>query len=359
MGIYKRGKVWWMSITYEGRQIRRSTETTDKKLAMKVYAKVLTEITEGKWFEKRPQEDRTFREMMEKYLGEYSILKTPHGQLRDRSASVHLLGFFGDTLLKAITPPLIVDYKSMRRKKGVKPATIERELCIMKRAFNLAIREWEWVDRNPVARVSKERFNNQIDRWLSAEEEERLLGASPVWLREIIVFALNTGMRQGEILDLRWPYVDLSRRTATVMRSKNGDRRTIPLNGQAMEALKARGKVRHIKSDYVFASKVGSRLEKRNLARAFYLAMDRAVVENFRFHDLRHTFATRLAQAGVDIYTIAKLLGHKDIRMTQRYAPHCTESLRGGVDVLEGFITILSQSGEIKEKGLRKNSVTP
>ncbi len=359
MGIYKRGKVWWMRLTFEGRQLRRSTETTNKRLAQKVHAKVITEITEGKWFDIKPEEDKTFREMMDKYLEEYSILKTPNGQCRDRVISEHLLGFFGDTLLKAITPPLIVDYKAMRRKKGSKPATIERELCLIKRAFNLAIREWEWVDKNPVSRVSRERFNNQIDRWLSSKEEARLLEASPGWLREVIVFALNTGMRQGEILDLRWPYVDRGKRTAAVMRSKNGDRRTIPLNEAALGVLALKSKVRHIKSDYVFASKVGTRLEKRNLARAFYQAMDRAVVEDFRFHDLRHTFATRLAQAGVDIYTIAKLLGHKDIRMTQRYAHHSTESLRGGVDVLEEFSTILAQSGKNQEKRVTRKAVTP
>jgi len=127
MGIYKRGKVWWMRLTFEGRQLRRSTETTNKRLAQKVHAKVITEITEGKWFDIKPEEDKTFREMMDKYLEEYSILKTPNGQSRDRVISEHLLGFFGDTLLKAITPPLIVDYKTMRRKKGSKPATIERE----------------------------------------------------------------------------------------------------------------------------------------------------------------------------------------------------------------------------------------
>jgi len=138
------------------------------------------------------------------------------------------------------------------------------------------------------------------------------------------------------------------------MRSKNGDKRTIPLNKAALGVLALKSKGRHIKSDYVFATKVGIRLEKLNLARVFYQAMDRAVVADFRFHDLRHTFATRLAQAGVDIYTIAKLLGHKDIRMTQRYAHHSTESLGGSVDVLEKFSTMKAQSGEIKEKGLWK-----
>ncbi|MBE9528525.1 MAG: site-specific integrase, partial [Proteobacteria bacterium] len=289
--------------------------------------------------------ERTFDEMIDKYLSEYSISKTENGQIRDKSIAKGLCAFFGSYRLREVTPPLIVDYKAKRRKDGVKPSTIERELCLMKRAFNLAVREWEWVDKNPNHRVSKERYNNTIDRWLSFEEEKRLLRACPDWLQLIVIFALNTGMRQGEILDLRWSYVDLSRRTATVMRSKNGERRTLPLNEQALEVLRAKGKVRHLKNDYVFASQTGTRVIKRNLARAFSQAREKAVVEEFRFHDLRHTFATRLAHAGVDLYTVAKLLGHKDIRMTQRYAHHSVESLRSGVDVLDRSVTIQSQSG--------------
>ncbi len=169
------------------------------------------------------------------------------------------------------------------------------------------------------------------------------------WLREIVAFALNTGMRQGEILDLRWPCVDLFRKTATIMRSKNGERRTIPLNQAVLDVLKSKAKVRHIKSDYLFSSGNGTRIIERNLQRAFGQAIERAKIKDFRFHDLRHTFATRLVQSGIDLYTVVKLLGHKDIRMTQRYAHHCPESLRGGVDALQKFITILSQSEDFEK----------
>jgi integrase len=337
MGLYKQkdSSVWWMSFNYKGKQIRKSTETKNKRLADKIFAMCVTKVTEGKWFEKQEVEDKTYEEMVVKYLEEYSISKTESGKVRDKCIVQNLSPFFGGLLLKDITPPLIVDYKAKRRKENAKPATIERELCLLKRAFNLAIREWEWTEKNPVARVSRERFNNTIDRWLSYEEEYRLFEACPVWLLQIVVFALNTGMRQGEILDLRWTYVDLFRKTATIMQSKNGERRTIPLNQNALTVLKARAKVKHLKDVHVFASKVGTRKEKRNLARAFYQAMEKAQVEEFRFHDLRHTFATRLVHAGVDLYKVSKLLGHKDIRMTQRYAHHYPESLRDGVEVLD------------------------
>ncbi len=209
-----------MRFSHDGKQIRRSTETSDKQLAEKIHAKVLLQIVEGKWFDKPACEDKTLQDMLDKYLAEYTISKTESGQPRDGTNAKHLKAFFGNPLLKEITPPKIVDYKAWRRREGKAPATIERELCLLKRGFTLAIREWEWVTDNPVLKVSKERFNNQIDRWLSVNEERRLLEACPDRVREIVIFALNTGMKQGEILDLKWPYVDLKRRTATVMKSK-------------------------------------------------------------------------------------------------------------------------------------------
>lgn len=356
MGLYKRGQVWWMRFTYNGRQVRRPTETTDKRLAEKIYHKVMAQVAEGKWFERSPDENKTFTEMIEKFMTEYSITKTPSGQVRDRVIATHLKSFFGNRILKEVTPSSIVDYKANRRKEGMAPATLARELCLLKRAFNLAVKEWEWCKDNPVSKISGERFNNQIDRWLSHKEEERLLTACPGWLKGIIIFALNTGMRQGEILDLEWPHVDLFRKTITIMRSKNGERRTLPLNQSALEVLKSRAKVRHIKGNHVFVSQSGTRIIQRNLLRAFYPAMETAKIENFRFHDLRHTFATRLVQAGVDLYTVSKLLGHKDVRMTQRYAHHCPESLRGGVEVLDKISTNLVQSAQM---GISPMSVTP
>ncbi len=349
MALYKRGQVWWMCFTYKGQQVRRSTETSDKRLAEKICRKVMTQIDEGKWFERPPDDDRSFQQMMDKYMTEYSISKTRSSQVREKVIAANLKSFFGDRLLKEITPSMIVDYKSARRKDGILPATIERELDLLRRAFNLAVREWEWCSTNPVSRISRERFNNQIDRWLSPEEEKRLHASCQEWLREIVIFALNTGMRQGEILDLKWPCVDLFRKTVTIMRSKNGERRTIPLNQAALEVLKSKARIRHIKSDYVFSSGNGTMIIGRNLQRAFCKALEKAKIKEFRFHDLRHTFATRLVQSGIDLYTVAKLLGHKDIRMTQRYAHHCPESLRSGVEVLQKFITILSQSEVLQE----------
>lgn len=205
----------------------------------------------------------------------------------------------------------------------------------MGHAFNLAIKEWEWVKENPVSKVSKERLSNLRERWLSFEEEEKLLRASPKWLQEMIIFSLETGLRQSELLNLQWPQVDLYRRTITLLEQKNRAIDTLPLNERAMEVLRARAKVRYLRSTHVFCNKKGNRIDPRNLLRAFYDAVDRAGIERLRWHDLRHTFATRLAQAGVDLYKIQKLGRWKEISMLSRYAHHYPESLRDGVEVLD------------------------
>ena len=221
---------------------------------------------------------------------------------------------------------------------------------MLSKAFNLAVREWEWLKDNPVSRVQKERETNEVDRWLTEEEERRLLGNSPDWLRKIIVFALNTGLRQDELLSLEWNRVNLLRKTIIIQKTKNNRPNTLPLNSIALNVLlkKHECKVRNLKNDLVFSSQVGTKIGKRNLIRAFALALEKAEIKDFTYHCLRHTFATRLAQNGVDIYKIAKLLNHKDLKNTQRYSHHCPESLMVGVQVLEKFdynLTTMAQNG--------------
>src|SRR5262249_35051665 len=157
---------------------------------------------------------------------------------------------------------------------------------------------------------------------LTEEEETRLLAVCPSWLRELLLFALHSGMRLGEILALTWIGVDLFRKTVTVFRSKNGERRTVPVNQTVMTVLKEKGKVRRVNTELVFPSRTGTRIDANHLRRAFRAATTRAGLQDFHFHDLRHTFATRLVQSGVDLYKVQRLLGHKSPMMTQRYAHH-------------------------------------
>ena len=207
MGLFKRGSIWWMSFFYKGKRYRKSAETEDKKFAQRIYDKVKGEIAEGKWFDKLPGEDKTFREMVERFETEH--LSQLASYKAAKSYVTQLKNFFGDYLVSEVTPSLINEFKLKRKAQGVKPATIRRQFDILKRAFNIAMKEWEWCSSNTVTRVSLERANNARDRWLTIDEEEKLLQVCPQWLKEIVVFALNTGCRLSEIRFLTWKGADL------------------------------------------------------------------------------------------------------------------------------------------------------
>jgi site-specific recombinase XerD len=247
----------------------------------------------------------------------------------------HLSPFFGESNLLSISPKMVSRYKVLRNDEGAAPASVNRELSMLSKAFNLAIREWEWLRDNPASRVPKDKENNERDRWLTKDDEKKILDNSPEWLREIIIFNLNTGLRLQELLSLEWSRVNLLRRTILIQETKNGSPKTLPLNKIALEVLNQRSKVKSIKNDLVFFNSNGKKINPHVLRTSFYTVLSKVGIDNLWLHDLRRTFATRLAQAGVDLYKISKLLGHKDIKMTQRYAHHCPDSLRDGVEILE------------------------
>ena len=342
MGVFKRGGVWWMRFAYQDRQVRKSTETTNRKLAGRIYDKILGEIAEGKWFERMPGEEKTFREMMERYMAEHSI-PNKASTVRDQTSLNRLLPFFGDYAITQIAPRLINEYKSLRRSDGIATSSINRELALMKHAFTLAIREWGWVDDNPVKRIAMEKEPPPRDRWLTYEEEEQLLLAAPNWLGPMIVFAVETGCRKGEMFSLGWNAVDLFGKVITIDGTKTGEKRSIPLTGRAVEILNARRKqragvrsvIRSLKGNLVFNYPEGQKVDSYKMDWAFKKALEETGVEGFRWHDLRHTFASRLAQAGVETYTIQRLMGHRSFTTTQRYAHHYVESLRRGIGFLE------------------------
>lgn len=323
MGLFKRGSVWWMRFSYRGKLVRQSTETDDKRLAQKIYYKAKGQATEGKWFDK--PKDRGFKELVEKYMSE---------AISERSRSScesylkRLVEFFGDCRLSELTANRVNELKTYFKARGEAVASINMKLKILKRMFNLASKDWEWLDRNPIASVSLLPGANKRTRWLTSEEEGRIFHHSPPWLKEINLFALHTGCRLGEILSLSWGEVNLFARTILIATSKNNEPRTIPMNQIIFDLLKEKSKIRSIQDGRVFPFK------KCAVQYRFRLASERARVEDIHFHDLRHSFGSRLVQAGVDLYRVQKLLGHKSPLMTQRYAHLSIEALKPTVEAL-------------------------
>jgi len=344
--------LWWMSARIQGRRVQKSLETSDKKLAKAIEAKIITDIVEGKYYEKPTGYNKTFRQLMDRFMKEHAPKVSGSMQNSYASSLKHLIPFFGDLNLLLVSRKKISEYKVLRLDEGARPASLNRELAMVSKAFALALEDWDWISGNdkPFSKMPYEKENNERDRWLSFDEEKRLLDNSPEWLREIISFALQTGLRQGELLSLEWSRVNMFRKTILIQKTKSGKPKTVPLNQIAMDVIrrKSESKVRKLKNDFVFVSSHGTKIDRHNLRRAFNKAVSKADIEDFRFHDLRHCFCTKLAQRGVDIYKIAKLAGHEDIRMTQRYSHHCPESLRDGVEALEAdyVLTTLDKKGQ-------------
>ena len=342
-----------MSYMYHGRQVRQSTGTSDKKLAEAVLGKIRANIIEGRFFDTLEEKQRTFDEMMEKYLKEVSVRKGPKGPSRDRTALSHLLPSFEKLTLAEISPKLISAYKVKRREEGAAPSTVNKELAVIRHAFNMAIKEWEWCRDNPVRRVSMEKVDNNRVRYLTDEEFERVLRECPDWLRPIVMVARYTGMRRENIVTLRWDQVNLFRKVVVLDRTKNGDRLGIPLCERVLEVFKTQNRVRRLGSPYVFPVADGSHILGDAVGMAFNRTCRRIGILDFRFHDLRHTFASMLVQRGVDLYRVQRLLGHRDARMTQRYAHLSPENLREAVAVLDEdcdkVSTVSSQSQALKQ----------
>ena len=143
--MYKQGQVWWTSLTYKGKRIRKSMETTDRKLAQQIEAKIRTEIVEGKYFEKSVGESKTLKEMMVKFMQEHAPTVSTSMQNSYTASLKHLLPYFGISKLTAITPMTIYQYKVLRKSKGANPATMNRELAMLSKAFNLAMKQYETV----------------------------------------------------------------------------------------------------------------------------------------------------------------------------------------------------------------------
>lgn len=267
-----------------------------------------------------------------------------------------LIKAFKNKTLRQITPPIIETFKqdflNTPTKHGNKRslATVNYHLRVLSKIFSMAV-DAEILGFNPCRRVRKLKVDNQRTRVLSDEEEGRLLAAlsdnEPV--RQIVTLALHTGLRRGEIFNLDWTDVDFGRRTILVKVSKSGKKRMVPMNATISEMLK--NMVR--RGELVFPSpRTGERLIE--IKRSFGRAMREAGIEDLRFHDLRHTAATRMADSGADAFTLMKILGHSDIRMTSRYT-HATDSaIRKAVENLDkkrdfGHVLVTERNENILE----------
>ena len=267
---------------------------------------------------------------------------------RDETSIDHLKEFFKGRNLSEITPELIEKYRLARRADNVSVSTINRELACLKTIFAKAI-EWGKTDTDPARKVKKFREPAGRERILTDDEARRLLNAASTDLRRILITALGTGMRRGEILGLKWTDLDLVRGSITICNSKSGKPRKIPMSGPVAAALGGVPK----RGEYVFHNPETGR-QIKDVKTAFRAACRRAKknpedkkdpgITGLHFHDLRHTALTWMLQGGADIVTVSKIAGHSNIQMTAKYLHETGESMRLAVE----------KAGEFLEKSREK-----
>lgn len=320
MSIYQRGENWYIDFYFHGQRIREMIGPS-RKGAEKVIAKRKAEIAENKYLDKRKDPEAiTLHDFAKIYLPWSLANKKPSARTREPSLLRNLDKEFGEKELHNITTWQIEKWKAARKAK-VKISSVNRELALLKTFFSKAI-EWGKCKENPARKVMLFKGETKRLRFLIPEEVQTLLSNCANHLRPIVELAVNTGMRKSEILDLRREQVNFEQGIVTLTDTKNSQRRDVPLNETAKTAL------RSIKEDgpFYFRSPAGNGKPYTQVHRCFHAALKKSGIEDFRFHDLRHTFASNLVMSGEDLNTVRELLGHSDLKMTLRYAhlaPNC------------------------------------
>jgi integrase len=318
MSLYKRkdSSAWWIKITITGRKVQRSTGTEDKIEAQEFHDKLKAQLWEQERLGVKAQ--HTWREAVVRWLNETSD-KATHGE--DKSKLIWLHTYLGDLLLDEINLDCIDKIRTAKLKEASKP-TVNRYLALVRSILIRARDEWEWIDKAPKIRLFKEA--NDRERSLTQEEAKLLLFELPKHQRPVVLFALTTGLRLSNVVRLKWAQVNLDLKHAWIKgsQSKNRSPIAIPLNDLAIEVLQQQlGK----HPDRVFTY-LGKPFEAAN-TKAWKSALIRAGIEDFRWHDLRHTWATWQRQAGTPTHELQRLGGWKTAAMVERYAHVAPDNL--------------------------------
>lgn len=302
MGLYRRkdARSWWLSFTVGGKLYRRPTETDNRKLAEKIFAKIQTQIVEGRWFDVERPKNIKMVEVIDKFMTEISSLQE-------------------------------------------------------------GSHEWELCKENPVRKIMKSLpQESKRVRYVLPEEAEILKSTIPAWLKPIVIAACQTGLRRGNLAWLTISQLDLTTNRIIVDKTKNGDLIGIAMTSIVRKILLDVIRERKVVSPYVFCDDQGKPHSPYKVSVAFKRACRRAKVENLRLHDLRHDFATLMLRKTKNLVDVQHAMGHKDSRMTLRYAHLLPDDLRDAYEAIdnEGTASIISRFLHDEEKPKGSQAVT-
>jgi integrase len=355
MTIYEKNEKWYFKFQYEGREFNRAAKgAASKRDAEKAEARFKSDLFQGKYGLVENRGKKLFDELYKAY--ENYAKSNNRSWSKNRSGAAHLLEFFKGKMLKEITPLMIERYRSERKKKlkGVKSvdeegnkkiiyvpitgSTINREIQMLKKMFNIAINNG-WIDINPCSadKIRPFREENKKERYLTPEEEALLLNACTgklKYLRPFVIIALQTGMRAGEILNLTWNCVDFKNGYIVLLDTKNGKKRYIGLNLVLRKELEEISKDKADENYVLPNPKTGKPYCDLG---GFANLCKRVDIKGLRFHDLRHTAATRMVSAGIGLATVQSILGHADLKTTSRYAHPVSEEKQRAMEALAAY----------------------
>jgi integrase len=326
-GLYRRpdSGFWWINATLpNGQRIRQSAGTENREDAEALLAKLKLDAYRGHHFGIKPQ--RAWQEAVVRYLE----LKRRLRSFADVQRMLRLMDpYLGKLMLDHITGDVIWLVIQGETKKGNQPATINRYLSVVRAVLRMARDEWQWIDTMPKIRMLSGEVER--DRWLTRAEADRLIACCLPHTAALVRYALATGCRASEITGLQWERVDLARNTAWLNQTKNGTPRGVPLNVDAVQVLREQiGK--HPSHCFVHR---GEPIRWELTNSGWHSALKRAGITDFRFHDLRHTWASWHRQAGTSCDELKDLGGWKSRQMVDRYAKFATENLLAAASRIE------------------------
>ena len=314
--FYKRGKTWWIDFTTpNGERVRRSAQTTDRRAAREYHDRLKAEIWRQDQLKEKPR--HTWDQAALRWL---DGLQNPRTQKNAAIRLAWLQTFLRGKLLEEVDRTLISEISS-KRGEDVGSTTVNRYLETIQAVLRKSL-EWGWMDQVPHFRKLK--GPSKRIRWLTHEEAKRLLAELPQHQADLARFALATGLRQRNILDLEWSQVDLKRAISWIHpdQAKGGKAIGVPLNQEALSVL-LRQVEKHEKRVFTFEGKPVGQVNTK----AWRSALKRAGISDFRWHDLRHTWASWHVQSGTPLHVLQELGGWSDYKMVQRYAHLAQEHL--------------------------------
>lgn len=340
MSVYKNtSERWYYKFVIRGKQFHKAIpEATNKRDAEKAEIRIKSELLQGKYDFVENKGTKPFSVISELFK-EYAK-SNRRGWRNDFAMVKNLEAYFSTFQIKDITPNRIETYRKNRAKLDkVKPATINREVGILRRMFALAIKEG-LTDINPCLAINLKplKVDNIKERFLTKEEEKVLLEkciGENAYIKPMIICSLRTGMRVGEILSLKWKdNIDFKNGCINLLKTKNNKVRKIPIGSELSKILEELYKNKC--SEFVFTNPK-TETGYYGLRKAFDRVCSAANIEDLTFHILRHTAATRMVAAGIDLGVVMEILGHSDLKTTQRYAHPVPERKLKAIEALENY----------------------